>query len=325
MRNGKTSGKTTVSTALIICGVVALVVIAIAVSLKVFGVFGTAQANNCVSGDALDRVEQVVSGKVAEKQREQEEEARLAREREEAENAARKAQEEAVNTRRNELELDPSRTEWVYEEHPNNVVYLTFDDGPSSLTPGFLDVLDRYGVKATFFVTAQDPDSFWCIGEAYRRGHAIALHTASHDYATIYASDEAYFADLEAIGKIVSDQIGFVPFMVRLPGGSSNTVSADYSSGIMSRVTGELNTRGYQYYDWNISTGDGSVVTAEQAFQNGTSIIGEHDVMLLAHDSYSKQTTLDALPAIIEAYQAAGYEFRTIGRGSYVPHHGIAN
>ena len=75
-------------------------------------------------------------------------------------------------------------------------VYLTFDDGPSANTEHLLDILDAYGVKATFFVTNCNEDYTWCIGEIARRGHTVGIHSATHDYNAIYQSEEAYFADL---------------------------------------------------------------------------------------------------------------------------------
>ena len=83
-----------------------------------------------------------------------------------------------------------------------------------------LDILDKYQVKATFFVTNGMPEYSYMIKEAYDRGHTIGLHTYSHDYAVVYASQDAYFKDLEAIGEVVKGQIGYVPCFIRFPGGS---------------------------------------------------------------------------------------------------------
>ena len=233
---------------------------------------------------------------------------------------------EPVDERRESLELDPERTEWNYEVGEEKVVYLTFDDGPSPVTSTILDILDRYGVKATFFVTAQFPDNLDMIAEEYNRGNSVGMHTYSHLYS-IYSSLDTYFDDLNQISAVVEEQIGYVPFLVRLPGGSSNTVSMNYAMGIMTSVTDELLARGYQYWDWNAETGDGGTVTAEEAYSKATAPIAEGmtDVVILAHDMPAKQTTIDALPYIIEAYQSAGYEFRVIDREAYVSHHGINN
>lgn len=233
---------------------------------------------------------------------------------------------EPVDPRREDLELDPEKTEWNYEEGEEKVVYLTFDDGPSPVTSTILDILDTYGVKATFFVTAQFPEYIDLIADEYGRGHTVGMHTYTHEYS-IYQSLDTYFNDLNQISAIVEGQIGYVPFLVRLPGGSSNTVSRSYATGIMTSIANELLARGYQYWDWNAETGDGGTVTVDQAYYNAIAPVGYGmtDVVILAHDMPAKQTTVDALPSIIEYYLANGYEFRAIDRNAYVSHHGIAN
>ena len=233
---------------------------------------------------------------------------------------------EPVDPRRESLELDPEQTEWNYEVGEEKVVYLTFDDGPSSVTSTILDILDRYNVNATFFVTAQFPEYVDMIAEEYNRGNSVGMHTYSHLYS-IYTSLDTYFDDLNQISAVVEEQIGYVPFLVRLPGGSSNTVSRSYATGIMTSVCNTLLAYGYQYWDWNAETGDGGTVTADEAYSKATAPIadGMTSVVILAHDMPAKQTTIDALPSIIEAYLANGYEFRVIDRDAYVSHHSIAN
>ena len=86
--------------------------------------------------------------------------------------------------------------------------------------------------------------------------HTIGLHTYTHNYSKVYASVDAYFNDLNKVGKMVKGLIGFVPKYIRFPGGGSNMVSKKYTPGIMSVLVSEVQNRGYQYYDWNASTGD---------------------------------------------------------------------
>lgn len=206
------------------------------------------------------------------------------------------------------------------------VVYLTFDDGPSNQTKRILDILDKYNAKATFFVTGQNANYRYLIKEAYDKGHTIALHTYSHSYPKVYASVDAYFNDLNKVGEIVKEQIGFVPHYIRFPGGSSNMVSKKYSSGIMTTLTQEVQNRGYQYYDWNADTTDasGSNVPVAKLVANGTSSCSQN-IMILAHDAAAKATTADALPQIIEHYQKLGYEFKAIDDNSFTPHQKVNN
>lgn len=230
-----------------------------------------------------------------------------------------------ADARAAEFAVDPNRTTWNYEENGRKTVYLTIDDGPSENTPKVLDILDRYGCKATFFVVGHNPECYHYIKEAYDRGHTIGLHTYSHDYATVYASEDAYYADLDAIGQVVKDQIGYVPCFIRFPGGSSNEVSYDYCPGIMSALVDSVQARGYQYFDWNSSVGDGADHTADEIVQYGTTDYGLDNVVLLCHDSATKDTTVEALPRIIEYYQSQGYTFEAIDRSTVVTHHGVNN
>lgn len=229
--------------------------------------------------------------------------------------------------RQADLGLDPTRaTEWLDHSNGEKTVYLTFDDGPSENTEKVLDILDKYGAHATFFVTGMKPNYYDMIGEAYRRGNTIGMHTFTHDYAICYASVDAYFADLGQIAQVVKDQIGYVPYLVRFPGGSSNTVSRSYCPGIMSTLAPELLARGYQYYDWNVSSGDGGgTLPVDELVANATSYGNFTNVILLCHDSSPKTTTVEALPQIIEYYQAQGFVFKAITRETVVVHHGIQN
>ena len=111
------------------------------------------------------------------------------------------------------------------QQSNEKVVYLTFDDGPSENTKKIMDILAKYNAKATFFVTGRNQKYNYLIKDAYNAGHTIGLHTYSHDYQTVYSSVEAYFDDLNKVGQMVKNEIGFVPHYIRFPGGSSNTVS----------------------------------------------------------------------------------------------------
>lgn len=227
---------------------------------------------------------------------------------------------------------DRSGNEKVYdqkvtvEENPDYgkpIVYLTFDDGPSENTEKILDILDEYDAKATFFVIGANPDEYPIMKEIAKRGQTIGLHTMSHDYAKIYASEEAYFDDLKQISDVVENQTGIVADCIRFPGGSSNTVSQGYNEGIMTRLTQEVQDRGYQYFDWNADSTDasGNNVSVDQIVANATAGIGQDKVNILFHDAASKETTVEALPRIIQAYKDAGYAFKGVSKNSFAPHH----
>lgn len=279
-------------------------------SLLLFVVFGSVY---CVKADrAREEQERIQIALENEKKAEQE------RKQEEA------AREKAEAERKKENSLQSGIPVGRYEQTDDKIVYMTFDDGPSDNTKEVLDILDEYHAKATFFVTGHNQACNNYIKEAYDAGHTIGLHTYTHDYSQIYASDEAYFEDLEKVGNMVKEEIGYVPCYIRFPGGASNTISSSYCSGIMSRLTEAVMEKGYQYYDWNCSSGDGDTMTAEEVYQQ--SIGSEmNEVLLLFHDSEPKDSTVEALPKIIEHYKVRGYEFKAISRESYVVHHGTSN
>ena len=206
------------------------------------------------------------------------------------------------------------------------VVYLTFDDGPSQNTKKIIAILEKYQAKATFFVTGCNQSYNYLIKEAHQAGHTIALHTYSHDYKTVYSSVDAYFNDLDKVGQMVKNQIGFVPHYIRFPGGSSNTISRRYCNGIMSILSKKVIEKGYQYYDWNADSTDasGNHVAVSKLIRNAT-LSRDNNIMILCHDTLAKDTTVEALPAIIEHYKNLGYTFKGIDDNTFTPHQGINN
>ena len=207
----------------------------------------------------------------------------------------------------------------------NKVVYLTFDDGPGPYTQELLDVLDRYNVKATFFVTNGKPDYQNLIAEEASRGHTVAIHSASHDYSRIYQSVDAYFDDLNEMNNIILAQTGKYADIIRFPGGSSNTVSRSYCEGIMSQLVCAVEAKGFRYCDWNVSSGDaGSANTASQVICNVINgIKGRNISIVLQHDI--KKFSVDAVEEIIQWGLSEGYTFLPITSTTPMSHHGINN
>lgn len=90
--------------------------------------------------------------------------------------------------------------------------------------------------------------------------------------------------------------------------------------------TKEVVEKGYQYYDWNGDSTDasGNHVAVDKLIRNGTSC-HDNNVMILCHDTQAKDTTVQALPAIIEHYKNLGYTFKGIDDATYAPHQSVNN
>ena len=202
------------------------------------------------------------------------------------------------------------------------VIYLTFDDGPSKYTGELLDVLAKYNVKATFFVINSGYGS--TLKRIVNEGHSIGIHSATHEYKTIYASEAAYFADLEKMQSIIESQTGVKTYLMRFPGGSSNTVSS-FNEGIMTRLTAAVEERGYRYFDWNVTSGDaGETKSTEQVYKNVISGVQKRDVsIVLQHDS--KGYSVDAVEKIVKWGLENGYTFLPLDMTSPTAHHRVNN
>ncbi len=226
-----------------------------------------------------------------------------------------------------------TRKIFVYEKNNYNApsgksIYLTFDDGPGPYTSKLLDILKKYNVPATFFVTNQaltkNYDSV--ILRAYNEGHTIGLHTNTHNYS-IYQNSETYFNDLYAIQDKVKRITGYTSTIIRFPGGSSNTISENYDGGakIMSELTKAVEAKGFRYFDWNISSGDaGETTSTSQVVKNITSHLGNGSTyMVLQHDI--KGFSVNAVEEVILYGLAKGYTFRAITMDTPTVHHRINN
>ena len=202
------------------------------------------------------------------------------------------------------------------------VIYLTFDDGPSQYTEELLRVLKKYNVKATFFVMKTSRTDL--LDDIVSQGHSIAAHTYSHNYNKIYASEEAYFADLDKILDVIRSKTGVSTKLIRFPGGSSNRVSR-FNEGIMSRLANDVVDRGYRYFDWNVDSDDaGSAKTADKVYENVINGVKNRKVsIVLQHDT--KGYSVEAVARIIEWGLENGYKFLPRDVDSPTAAHNIQN
>jgi len=220
-----------------------------------------------------------------------------------------------MNLRESKLDLkEPSvnsSTKNVYSFDGQKRAYLTFDDGPSpKTTPGILKVLDRYNIKATFFIVGSmaiiNP---YLVKLEANDGQSIGNHTFSHEYKQIYSNTTAFINDVNKCNAVLKSILGsgFNSKILRFPGGSFGTSRAPFRDAI--------NNSGYRYIDWNDLNGDaeGKNITVPKLLNNIKRYTkGKEHVVILMHDARDKKTTVQALPKIIEYLKSQGYSFDTL-------------
>ena len=190
------------------------------------------------------------------------------------------------------------------KEDPNaglKKVYLTFDDGPSIYTKDILDILKRYNVKATFFVTGMNSEQY---DDYYQEilddGHSLGIHTYSHVYNDIYKSLDSFVEDFDKMRNLIREKTGEEITLYRFPGGSGNNV---VSPAVRKEIFEWLEKEGIQYFDWNVSSGDAEkqAPSAQKIAQNCIDGVKNcNTAIVLLHDAGGKKSTIEALPLIIE-------------------------
>ena len=206
------------------------------------------------------------------------------------------------------------------------IAYLTFDDGPSKNTEKILQILDKYNIKATFFVVG--PKSSFkdnLLKKIVQSGHALAIHSYEHNYNYIYSSKEAYLKDFYNCLNWIKLVTGITPSIYRFPGGSSNTIS---TKELTKSIIQELNSKGFTHVDWNVDTLDSYVKNEPHKVMNNalTSIKKNENnkhyyQTVLMHDDVKKTATIEALPSLIEKIIDKGYIFKTLNENSNIIQH----
>lgn len=198
-------------------------------------------------------------------------------------------------------------------ERTENVIYLTFDDGPSNRTDEILAVLAEKNVKATFFVTGKSSEKDL---ERMRRiveeGHTIGMHSYSHVYTTIYESVNGFLEDFYKNFLQIRETTGYSPTVFRCPGGSIN----GYDGGFYMELLSEMIRRGFVPFDWNISSEDAVSTHIQSASVLTANVVrgaqGKVRGFVLFHDSETKTTTPRALASTIDQLRAMGFTFAAI-------------
>lgn len=191
-------------------------------------------------------------------------------------------------------------------------IYFTFDDGPSAVTEDVLNVLKQQDVKGTFFVIGSTTDKGI---QLYQRiideGHALGLHTYSHNTPQIYDSTEAFRQDFDKLADWIMDCTNTSPSIFRFPGGSKTVHCSDK---VMTDLKQSLTSEGYAIYDWNVHVNDSSAYTISQrdlvdGIINNANKKPNQDLIILLHDDGLRTTLPGALSEMIPYFKSQGYKF----------------
>ena len=197
--------------------------------------------------------------------------------------------------------LGPNWTRLPAAATARNEIALTIDDGPDPLvTPQVLDLLDRYGTRATFFCigekAAQHPE---LCRDIVRRGHAIENHSQHHRHHFSVMGLGGIMRELQAAQRTLADITGRQPQFFRAPAGLRNP----FLEPALAQLGLQLATWSVRGFDTRVS--DARRVTARLlgALQPGA--------IMLLHDGNAARTAtgtpviLEVLPVVLEAAAAA--------------------
>lgn len=191
------------------------------------------------------------------------------------------------------------------------VAYLTFDDGPSLLTPKILDILNKENVKASFFVIGKSVEAHpEIVKRAYDEGHYIANHTYSHNNSILYKSSESFSNEIKktdiAIGKAIGVD-GYSSLIFRFPNGF---MSPQYKSKKKEAVK-LLSQMNYAYIDWNCLNNDSIKKYSSSQLLNNLkqSCKNKGTLVILMHDTKDVSNSSLALEDSIEYLKSEGYSF----------------
>ena len=201
----------------------------------------------------------------------------------------------------------------IYKEgNVEKIAYLTFDDGPSSnITPQILQILKDEGIRATFFVLGSRVELYpELVKQEYEAGHYIANHGYSHEYKSVYSSPNAVLDEYNHTETLIRQAIGndgYSSHLFRFPGGSTGKYL-----DVKKEAIKLLEENNIAYINWNALTNDAVGHPTAESIVNDlkSTASGKNKIVVLMHDTGSKQLTADTLPEIISYLRDEGYEFK---------------
>ncbi|MDF2612823.1 MAG: polysaccharide deacetylase [Clostridia bacterium] len=195
-----------------------------------------------------------------------------------------------ISITRNET-LEEAKTEKPVQDQDTTpkVMYLTFDDGPSQYTDQILTMLDKYQMKATFFMLdgamKENPE---VVKQIVQKGHAVGLHGVTHKTNTFYCGQDGPLKEMDQTNDTLESIVGFKSCLVRTPYGSSPYLTQKQYINLLSRD--------YRIWDWNIDSKDWAYKNPYKTFNSTTKSIRnskKEPKVILFHDMKDVGKTLE--------------------------------
>ena len=184
-----------------------------------------------------------------------------------------------------------TRIEELKEKY-DKFVALTFDDGPSTLTPRILDILEKYDATATFFVIGSQVDTTTepTIRRAVEQGCEIGSHSFTHPYMSKLSKQEQLEQSEQTIAAI--EKYAPTPKYFRPPYMDADEVTHS--------LVPQIFIGGYCPSDWDANVG------VEERI-NGLLENVEDGLIFILHDFKDNNGTAEALEVVIPELQKQGY------------------
>ena len=181
-------------------------------------------------------------------------------------------------------------------------IALTFDDGPNPYyTPQVLAVLQRYGVKATFFCIGRQVASYPdLVKQEYADGNLVGNHSWSHPNLALLSSDEID-SQINLTSNVIQQVIGVRPTLFRPPYGVVN-----------ARVLSKANLLGLTTIIWSDEARDWTTPGTSVIVSRILSLAGDGAIILMHDGGGDRSQTVAALPTIITTLRLRGYQFVTL-------------
>ncbi|MBS4173146.1 polysaccharide deacetylase family protein [Bacillus sp. FJAT-49736] len=185
------------------------------------------------------------------------------------------------------------------------VVYLTFDDGPSTATMQILTLLKKYQAQATFFMLDPNLKKYSSSAkQIVKNGNSVGSHGVTHDIHKVYRSPAAFVQEMKQTEATLKKITGKESHLIRAPYGSVPYMTPDFRKA--------SDAKGFILWDWDIDSDDWKYPNGQFVQKIKTQVdscSSDRPLVVLMHD---KTTTAKYLEQVLQYFQKKGYKMVAI-------------